>query len=328
VLSMHSGLLPVLKCLRHGVGCAASQYAVRFAFTCITSGQRHSMGIHCIHTRSGIHSACEACVDRMGRLPATTLQTSRQYKVSAQRHIITRATVLSHGRKCCTCHCCYWTCHRCCTGSHSLQGQSLTFGEWMSSWCCCSIFREQRRRYSNGVLEDDSTEPPFHTDADHREFVSAGAAAGLAVCAVLCCAVLCCAVLCCAVLPKTIDVASCSGLCYLHSPVITVGTRTCRLHTITARSWCTMYAPAGVVVPSARADSQNHEIDVCTGCLWCACRRSAVFHGGGLHPLVPQGGLALFLGLCCFHLCLGSAPSKVSPSKATVAVASFKLLGI
>lgn len=31
------------------------------------------------------------------------------------------------------------------------------------------------------MLEDDSTEPPFHTDADHREFVSAGAAAGLAV---------------------------------------------------------------------------------------------------------------------------------------------------
>ena len=30
-------------------------------------------------------------------------------------------------------------------------------------------------------MEDDSTEPPFHTDADHREFVSAGAAAGLAV---------------------------------------------------------------------------------------------------------------------------------------------------
>jgi len=83
-----------------------------------------------------------------------------------------------------------------------LNGKTLTFGEWMSSWCCCSIFRKERRRYSNGVMEDDSTEPPFHTDADHREFVSAGAAAGLAVgvlcCAVLCCAVPCCAVLCCA----------------------------------------------------------------------------------------------------------------------------------
>ena len=31
------------------------------------------------------------------------------------------------------------------------------------------------------MVEDDSTEPPFHTDTDHREFVSAGAAAGLAV---------------------------------------------------------------------------------------------------------------------------------------------------
>ena len=51
----------------------------------------------------------------------------------------------------------------------------------MSSWFCCAVFRKQRQRYSNGVLEDDSTEPPFHTDADHREFVSAGAAAGLAV---------------------------------------------------------------------------------------------------------------------------------------------------
>ena len=51
----------------------------------------------------------------------------------------------------------------------------------MSGWCCCAVFRKQRQRYSNGVLEDDSTEPPFHTDADHREFVSAGAAAGLAV---------------------------------------------------------------------------------------------------------------------------------------------------
>lgn len=60
----------------------------------------------------------------------------------------------------------------------------------MSSWCCCSIFRKQRRRYSNGVLEDDSTEPPFHTDADHREFVSAGAAAGLAVCTVAYCTIL------------------------------------------------------------------------------------------------------------------------------------------
>ena len=50
-------------------------------------------------------------------------------------------------------------------------------------------------------MEDDSTEPPFHTDADHREFVSAGAAAGLAVGVLLCCDVLlCCAVLCCAVL--------------------------------------------------------------------------------------------------------------------------------
>ncbi|DBA87389.1 TPA: hypothetical protein ACH3X1_004432 [Trebouxia sp. C0004] len=69
----------------------------------------------------------------------------------------------------------FWEC-----GSYNVNGKTLTFGEWMSSWCCCSIFRKERRRYSNGVMEDDSTEPPFHTDADHREFVSAGAAAGLA----------------------------------------------------------------------------------------------------------------------------------------------------
>lgn len=67
------------------------------------------------------------------------------------------------------------------TGNYKLHGQSQTFGEWMSSWCCCSVVRKERQRYSNGVMEDDSTEPPFHTDADHREFVSAGAAAGLAV---------------------------------------------------------------------------------------------------------------------------------------------------
>ena len=71
---------------------------------------------------------------------------------------------------------------RCCpSGGYHKNGQGVTFGEWMSSWCCCAVFRKQRQRYSNGVMEDDSTEPPFHTDADHREFVSAGAAAGLAV---------------------------------------------------------------------------------------------------------------------------------------------------
>lgn len=67
------------------------------------------------------------------------------------------------------------------SGGYHKHGQGLTFGEWMSRWCCCAVFRRQRQRYSNGVMEDDSTEPPFHTDADHREFVSAGAAAGLAV---------------------------------------------------------------------------------------------------------------------------------------------------
>lgn len=69
----------------------------------------------------------------------------------------------------------FWEC-----GSYNRNGQALTFGEWMSTWGCCSVFRKERQRYSNGVMEDDSTEPPFHTDADHREFVSAGAAAGLA----------------------------------------------------------------------------------------------------------------------------------------------------